>query len=51
MKARARLVKPACDISTRRKCELLKINPGQPYYSPKEERTENLEMMRLIDKH
>lgn len=51
MKARARFVKPAWTISVRRQCELLTVNRGQLYYAPKEERPENLEMMRLMDKH
>lgn len=51
MKARARFVKPAWTISMRRQCELLTVNRGQLYYAPKEERPENLEMMRLMDKH
>ena len=51
MKARARFVKPAWTISVRRQCELLTVNRFQLYYAPKEERLENLEMMRLMDKH
>ena len=51
MKARARFVKPAWTISVRRQCELLTVNRGRLYYAPKEERPENLEMMRLMDKH
>lgn len=51
MKARARFVKPAWTISVRRQCELLTVNRGQLYYAPKEERPENLEFMRLMDKH
>lgn len=51
MKARARFVKPAWTISLRRQCELLTVIRGQLYYAPKEERPENLEMMRLMDKH
>jgi len=51
MKARARFVKPAWTISVRRQCELLTVNRGQLYYAPKEERPENLEIMRLMDKH
>jgi putative transposase len=35
----------------RRQCELLTVNHGQLYCAPKEERTENLEMMRLMDKN
>ena len=51
MKARARFVKPAWTISVRRQCELLTVNRSRLYYAHKEERPENLEMMRLMDKH
>jgi putative transposase len=51
MKARARFVKPAWTISVRRQCELLTVSRGQLYYAPNEERPENLEMMRIMDKH
>jgi putative transposase len=38
-------------ISTRSQCELLGINRSTAYYKPVGESVENLEFMRLIDKH
>ncbi len=37
-------------ISVRRQCELLGVNRSGIYYSPKEESTENLSIMELLDK-
>jgi putative transposase len=51
MKARASFVNPALNLSVRRQCELLTVTRGQLYYAPKEERPENLEIMRIMDKH
>ena len=51
MKARASFVNPALTLSVRRQCELLTVTRGRLYYAPKEERPENLEIMRIMDKH
>lgn len=51
MKARARFVRPAWTLTVRRQCELLSVNRVHLYYAPKEERPENLEIMRIMDKH
>jgi putative transposase len=51
MKARARFVKPAWTLSVRKQCELLSVSRGQLYYTPKEERPENLQIMRIMDEH
>ncbi len=51
MKARASFVNPALTLSVRRQFELLTVTRGRLYYAPKEERPENLEIMRIMDKH
>jgi putative transposase len=51
MKARARFVRPAWTLSVRKQCELLSVPRGQLYYTPKEERPENLQIMRIMDEH
>jgi len=51
MKARGSFVNPALTISVRRQCELLTVTRGRMYYAPEEERSENLEIMRIMDKH
>jgi transposase InsO family protein len=51
MKARARFVKPAWTLSVRKQCELLSVSRGQLYYTPKEERPENLQIMRIMNEH
>lgn len=38
-------------LSIRKQCELLKISRTQIYYTPQPESAENLEIMRLMDKH
>ncbi len=38
-------------LSIRHQCELLGISRGSIYYRPKGEKPENLEIMRLMDKH
>ncbi len=38
-------------LSIREQCELLAINRSTFYYVPKGEKPENLEMMKLMDKH
>ena len=47
MNARANFVNPALSLSVRRQCELLTVTRGQLCYAPKEERPENLEMMKM----
>lgn len=37
--------------SVRQQCQLLDVHRNTLYYQPKEEKRENLEMMRIIDKH
>ena len=51
MKARARFVRPAWTLSVLKQCELLSVPRGQLYYTPKEERPENLQIMRIMDEH
>jgi len=38
-------------LSIRKQCELLEIQRSSLYFKPKGEKPENLEMMRLMDKH
>ncbi len=38
-------------MSIRRQCNLLSISRASFYYSPKEEKADNLEMMQLMDAH
>jgi hypothetical protein len=38
-------------LSVRKQCELLSVSRGQLYYTPKEERPENLQIMRIMDEH
>ena len=40
---------PRSDISKRRQCVLLGLNPSSLYYQPVGEKPENLEIMRQMD--
>lgn len=52
MKSRCRLIEPGCStLSVRQQCGLLAVSRSSLYYQPKEEKSENLEMMRIMDKH
>ncbi len=52
MKARLNLVdKNNTDLSVRRQCSLLSVNRNQLYYNPVPEKSENLRMMEIMDKH
>lgn len=52
MKSRCRLIdRKSPGLSVRRQCGLLSISRSSLYYQPKEEKPENLEMMRLMDRH
>ena len=48
---RQELVDASSPVSLRKQCELLSISRGSLYYTPKGEKPENLEMMRLMDAH
>ena len=48
---RRELVDNQHELSIRRQCDLLSINRGGVYYKPKGEKSENLEIMRLMDEH
>lgn len=45
------LIDPTEKLSVREQCHLLQLNRGSFYYSPKGEKKENLEMMRLMDEY
>ncbi len=45
------LVNPKAELSIRRQCQLLCLNRASFYYSPRQEKQDNLEMMRLMDAH
>ena len=45
------MVRPKTQISIRRQCQLLSISRASFYYSPKQEKADNLEMMHLMDAH
>lgn len=52
MRSRCRLIDPkSTQLSIRQQCGLLSISRSSLYYQPKEEKPENLEMMRLMDRH
>ena len=48
---RRKLVDNQQELSIRRQCDLLSLNRGGLYYKPKGEKSENLEIMRLMDEH
>ena len=48
---RRKLVDNQHELSIRRQCDLLSVNRGGLYYKPKGEKSENLEIMRLMDEH
>ncbi|BDD07821.1 integrase (plasmid) [Fulvitalea axinellae] len=45
------LVDPGDKLSIRRQCDCLELYRSSYYYSPKGENAENLELMRLMDRH
>ena len=51
MKKELILNRPDNSLSIRRQCELLDLGRSTLYYKPIGEKPENLEMMRLMDKH
>ncbi|MDO9553369.1 hypothetical protein [Rhodonellum sp.] len=52
MKKRCDLISPDFNrLSVRRQCEILDIPRSSLYYKPTGEKTENLEMMRIMDRH
>lgn len=52
MKSRCRLIEPGSStLSIRQQCRLLSVSRSNLYYQPKEEKAENLEMMRIMDRH
>lgn len=52
MRSLCRLIDPKSkELSIRQQCGLLSISRSSFYYQPKEEKPENLEMMRLMDRH
>jgi putative transposase len=51
MSQRRNLVDKNHDLSVNRQCDALSIHRSGLYYSPKGEKSENLEIMRIIDEH
>ncbi len=52
MKSRYNLVETTSStLSVRQQCSLLSVSRSSFYYQVKEEKPENLEMMRIMDKH
>jgi len=51
MSQRRKLVDTTHTLSIRRQCELLSIHRSGLYYSPRGEKQENMEIMRLMDEH
>jgi len=45
------LVDNQYDLSVRKQCEILSIHKSSLYYTPKGEKPENLEIMRIMDEH
>ena len=45
------MICPKSKLSIRRQCQLLSISRASFYYSPKQEKADNLEMMQLMDSH
>lgn len=45
------LIDPAEELSIREQCDLLHLNRASFYYSPKGEKEENLQIMRLMDEY
>jgi putative transposase len=50
MKELISLVEPSAELSVRKQCELLEINRSSLYYKPIGESSENLQLMRIIDR-
>ncbi|MGD2035615.1 MAG: IS3 family transposase [Bacteroidales bacterium] len=51
MSQRRKLVDNQYTVSIRRQCELLSVHRSGLYYKPRDEKPENLELMRLMDEH
>ena len=51
MKQRRELIDPAHKMSVRKQCEVVSVHRSGLYYSPRGEKKENLEIMRLMDEH
>ncbi len=51
MSQRRNLVDNQHDLSIRKQCEILSIHKSGLYYTPKGEKPENLEIMRIMDEH
>lgn len=48
---RRKLIDNQHTVSLRRQCELLSIHRSGLYYKPRDEKPENLELMRIMDEH
>ena len=51
MRERRKLIEPGHRLSVREQCDILSIHRSGLYYSPRGEKAENLEIMRLLDEH
>lgn len=51
MSERIKLVDRQHDLSIRKQCQVLGVTRNSLYYTPKGEKTENLEIMRIMDEH
>lgn len=45
------MISSSARLSIRQQCQLLSISRASFYYSPKQEKADNLEMMQLMDAH
>jgi putative transposase len=51
MSQRRQLIDRQHDLSIRKQCQVLSVTRSSLYYAPKGEKTENLEIMRIMDEH
>jgi putative transposase len=51
MSQRIQLIDRQHDLSIRKQCQVLAVTRSSLYYAPKGEKTENLEIMRIMDEH
>ncbi len=51
MNQRRNIIDNQCRLSVRKQCDLLTVHRSSFFYKPKGEKTENLEIMRLMDEH
>ena len=52
MRSHINLIEPGLQaLSVRQQCTLLSVSRSSLYYQPKAEKPENLEMMKIMDKH